>query len=104
MRPYDLGMQLALEEAGLTKQAGSYLWNPVWDQDDPRPWHEIAKQNLATSGAGLGAGAAAGAGTFGLLSLLKRFRGGGVPLAGALIGGTAAAIPAGMAAFDAMED
>lgn len=104
MTPYNIGVKLALEEAGVTKQAGNVLYNPIWSEDDPRPWHDIMAQNVATTGAGVGAGAAAGGGAFGLLSLLKKFRGGGVPIAGGVLAGLGAGIPASMAAFDAMAD
>lgn len=108
MNAYEIGVKLALDEVGLTKTAGNLLYNPIWASDDPRPWHQIALQNLgsgtAMTAAGLGGGLAGGYGGKALVKALK-----GSPkaqLAGAIIGalggGLGAGIPVGQLTFDAL--
>lgn len=88
--------------------AGNIFWNPVWDEDNPNPWYQIAGQNvgsgLAGAGAGAAAGAATGAGTSRLLRALGKSPkaqalGAGL---GALGGFLGAGIPTTSAVFDAL--
>lgn len=106
---YEAGVKLALAEAGIIKQAG-YWYNPVWNEDDPRPWTEILKQNLASGTAGIAAGAGAalpvGVGTRKLLEHLGKspraqYLGAGLAGLGAFLG---AGYPVSKTVFDAMED